>query len=93
MSEESTDRILGRLLASVETIQADVARIETKQDQHMAEFRDSRQQMAGTVADVQAMKPHVEDYKKTKQRALGIVIGGSVGAGGLAGWLAKLLGP
>lgn len=92
MNGEPTDRILGRLLEGMESLQRDMGRMEEKQDQHMVEFRESRQQIASTITDVQAMKPHVEDYKRTKQRALGVVIGGSLGAGGVAGWLSRLFG-
>lgn len=91
--------LIGRLQASVDNLCGDVADLRGENRQHMAEAREFRQAMAGTVAqvaatkdDVAAMKLHVDDYKRTKQRMIGAVIGGSAGAGGFAGWLAKLLG-
>lgn len=42
-------------------------------------------------SDVDSMKPYIEDYKKNKQRGLGLMAGIGVGGGGAGAGVATLL--
>ena len=73
----------------MDQLKQDVGRIEVKQDQQMAEFRASQQAVSGMIEDVQAMKPHVEHYKKKKHWLAGFAAGIAAISGGISSTILK----
>lgn len=95
---------LGKLLNG----QEEAVRKQEAIFRNIDEIKSSMSEVKGSVATVTAghtalktdvdenLKPHIEDYKKNKQRGLGIMaglgIGGGAGGATIANYVAKWLG-
>lgn len=91
----SMEFMLGKLASDVNTLVQNGERARIEHEQMAKDIGDMKVQMAGFNAvalQVAEMKPHVEDYKKMKQRGIGIwlvvTLLGTVGGG----WILRKMG-
>jgi len=84
---DEMSRAIGALQAGME-----IAREQhVKLDATLHDMNDKLDLLMPVIKDVAEMKPHVDDYKRLKQRGIGILagvglVGGSLGSA-ITGWL------
>lgn len=85
---------LDEISRAIGALQADVGE-GIRQREVMSEKLDKISEQLGGLtmikADVEEMKPHVEDWKRTKQRGIGLLTLAGVGGGTIATGLSSIL--
>lgn len=86
---------IDQISAAIGALQADA---RTARDEHtqtantLKNITEKLDLLLPVVKDVAEMKPHIEDYKRLKQRGLGIIAGVGLTGGGFGAALTHWLG-
>lgn len=93
-----TQRELGSIQATLSAIQTDLQDAKNARRQVYQKLEEQGREIAGLKSDVAAvktavdeMRPHIDDWRTTKAKGLGILVGVALAGGGVATGLSKLL--
>lgn len=80
-------------MSTLDEVSRAIGRMEAlliEQGKDISKIQETVAPLLPLVQRVDAIEPHVEDYKRNKNRLLGIVAGLSAAGGGAAGWISKM---
>lgn len=81
-------------MSTIDEMSRALGRIEAlivEQGRDLNDVKKAVEPVPVLIQRMDKIEPHVEDYKRSKNRVLGMVLGLGAGSGGAVGWLTKYL--